>query len=369
MHEDRELWLAKWATDGQRAGRAPSLILGWSGDSPPTSVIWGAGDVPGDPADTQYRIGSITKTFTAAVVMRLAKAGAVELDRPLSQSVPGLSGSRATLRDVLADTAGIRENPDGPWWELGFSRSSRELFAGGMEALMTAPSTYGSHHYSNLGYALVGWVLEQTTGQAWETLVSEQLLGPLGLTRTTLMPSAPYAVGHVVDPWQETTRSVPLSDTAGMAPAGQLWSSVGDLLRWGRCLLGETEAVLSRDIVEEMRRPRVMSDEHWRGGHGAGLQLWRDQELMYAGHGGSVPGFCAALVTHRPTGHVVAVCANSSSLAATDPVSLALDAMREAVVSWPAAHVPWRPESAPTGRRPQAHGPMVDDDLRVRGDL
>ena len=238
--------MAKWATDGQRAGRAPSLILGWSGDSPPTSVIWGAGDVPGDPADTQYRIGSITKTFTAAVVMRLAKAGAVELDRPLSQSVPGLSGSRATLRDVLAHTAGIRENPDGPWWELGFSRSSRELFAGGMEALTTAPSTYGSHHYSNL-WAMPGGMGARADrpGRPGKTLAQRAAAGPARADPHDADAIGALRRGHVVDPWQETTRSVPLSDTAGMAPAGQLWSSVGDLLRGGRCLLGDTEAVLS----------------------------------------------------------------------------------------------------------------------------
>jgi CubicO group peptidase (beta-lactamase class C family) len=247
----------------------------------------------------------------------------------------------------LAHIAGVKENPDGPWWELGFSATAEELFGNGTQQLMTAPSTYRTHHYSNLGYALIGWMLERITGKPWPTLLKESLLDPLELTRTSLEPSEPYAIGHVAHPWDDTAARVAPSDTGAMAPAGQLWSSVGDLLRWGRCLLGDTEHVLRARTAAEMRSLVAMCDGRWREAQGTGLQLWRQNEFVCAGHGGSVPGFCAALMTHAPTGTVAAVCANSSRLADADPASIGLEILQSAVKQTPQTRPAWRASEAP----------------------
>jgi hypothetical protein len=132
-----------------------------------------------------------------------------------------------------------------------------------------------------------------------------------------------------------------------MAPAGQLWSGVEDLLRWGRCLLGEHPEVLSAESAAEMRRPVAICDAQWREGQGTGLELWRTSDLVCAGHGGSMPGFCAALVTHAPSASVVAVCANRAPLDDGRPVSLAMSVMARAMANPAPATNPWRARDTP----------------------
>src|SRR5690606_22201243 len=117
------------------------------------------------------------------------------------------------------------------------------------------------HHYSNPGMALLGLVVERTRGAFWFDVLEHEVLRPLGMDRTTYHPKAPHAQGYAVHPYADVVLREPHTDTGAISPAGQLWSTLTDLSRWCRFLLGETGGVLSPATVEEMRHPVLVDDE------------------------------------------------------------------------------------------------------------
>ena len=96
--------------------RLPSIVAGVA-TAGTVSWVGGAGDVPGDPADTQYRIGSITKTLVAVLVMRARDEGLLSLDDPIGRIVPESGYAEATIGSLLAHSSGMQSEPVGPWWE------------------------------------------------------------------------------------------------------------------------------------------------------------------------------------------------------------------------------------------------------------
>src|SRR6266704_3373940 len=214
---------------GQVAGRAPSLVGAVVRDGAPAWIAT-RGDVDGSEptSDTQYRIGSISKTFVAVLVMRLP--------------------------------------------------AGRQF------------------HYSNPGYGVLGALVERLRGEPWGVVLQREVLEPLAMTRTTLMPQAPHARGLAVHPWADAVLPEPAEDARAMAPAGQLWSTADDLCRWAAFLAAGDDAVLSADTLAEMRRPAsLIDDDAWTGGYGLGVQLLRTGGRMLSGHTGSMPGFVATV--------------------------------------------------------------------------
>lgn len=282
----------------QASGRVPTLVAAVVRDGRLAHVA-GAGE-PVDPR-TQFRIGSITKTFTAALVLQLRDEGQLSLDDLLYRHLPGTAVGGVTLRQLLGHVSGLQREPDGQWWERAAGLAEEEVLAGVTPDKLAHPPHRG-HHYSNLAYALLGAVTQRLCGEPWWELVSRRLLAPLELADTTYHPREPYARGYVVHPWHGTLREEPRHDSKAMAPAGQLWSTCADLGRWAGFLAAPDPAVLAPATVAEMCAPvAILDPQAWTTGHGLGLGLWRDGERVYAGHTGSMPGYLAVLTTHRPS--------------------------------------------------------------------
>ncbi|MGW9195150.1 serine hydrolase domain-containing protein [Micromonospora chersina] len=331
----------------QAEGRGPSLALGVVRDGGLAHVAL-AGEQPRPDADLQYRIGSISKTMTAVLVMQQRDAGRLALDDPLDKHLPGTPVGALTLRQLLGHASGLQREPDGQWWERAAGADLETLLAGLTPGKIAHPPHH-VYHYSNLAYGLLGGVLERITGTPWADLLRERLLEPLGMRRTTYHPTEPYAPGYVVHPWHETLREEPRTDTGAMAPAGQLWSTVEDLARWAAFLADPVPDVLAPATLTEMCAPVVISDlDAWTGGHGLGVELYRVGERVYVGHGGSMPGYVAGLAVHRPTRTAVVDFANSYGLrAGHHVVGLARDVLTLVLDAEPAAPAPWRPAGAP----------------------
>mgnify|MGYP000020603152 FL=1 len=331
----------------QSSGRAPSVVLGVLRDRRLVHVA-AAGDHPAPHADLQYRIGSITKTFTATLVLRLRDAGRLDLDDRLRDHLPDAPYERITLRQLLGHAAGLQREPDSDgWWERSTGTDVATLLAGLGPDKMAFPP-HRTYHYSNLAYGLLGAALQRITGTPWAELVATDLLGPLGMTRTTYHATAPYAAGYVVHPWHGTLREEPRTDTRAMAPAGQLWSTVTDLSRWAAFLADPDPAVLDPDTMAEMCLPVAINDPHrWTGGHGLGPELYRVGERVFAGHGGSMPGYVALLAVHRATGTGVVTFANSYGFARGTIRELGLRVLAGVLDREPVAPQPWRPGTAP----------------------
>ena len=297
----------------QAEGRAPSLAVGLIRDA---ALVWTTGrglvDGAAPTIDTQYRIGSITKPFTAVLVMRLRDEGRLGLEDHVDQHLDGTAFGDRTIRDLLAHSAGLAAEPPGPWWERSPGKPWPELAESFTPDLVLGPP--GAFHYSNPGYAVLGEIVARHRGTTWYDALREEVLVPLGMTRTTYGPEAPSAPGLAVHPLADVTMAEVVQDLGAMAPAGQLWSTVSDLARWAAFVAGDTGDVLAADTLAEMRQAHVIAEDKGEyAGYGLGFQVLRRGDREYIGHGGSVPGFLAFLLVdvERRTGLVEM--ANSTS--------------------------------------------------------
>ena len=302
----------------------------------------GAGTPP--TADTQYRIGSITKTFTAVLVMRLRDAGALDLDDPVGRHLPEARHGDATVRRLLSHLSGMQREPVGEVWESLVTPTREELFANLAEAELVLPPGR-RWHYSNLAYALLGELVARRSGGTWEEALAERLLTPLGLARTTLSPEPPYAQGYFVDPYADRADEEPVFVLRGVAPAAELWSSAADLARWGAFLLDPDPAVLSPDTLAEMTHLHAMADQDgWALAWGLGLMLFRRGDRILCGHTGGMPGHLSALAVSRKDG--VGAVAFSNSSAQFESGAFACDLAGTWLEHDPAPVTPWAPGDA-----------------------
>ncbi|MBM3267990.1 MAG: beta-lactamase family protein [Candidatus Sericytochromatia bacterium] len=210
-------------------------------------------------AHTRYCVGSVTKLFTAAAVARLAEDGRVDLDRPLGEYLPEFKmrsrfpGAQApTLRAVLAHQGGLPTDRLAGIFGKAPGRYQDLPLLLREDYLSTPPWTVTA--YSNVGYTLLGNVVESVTGVPYPQYISRTLLSPLGMHRSNFdparpAPARPYHEGAAA--WEPRLRDV---------PAGGLYTTSHDLGRFLRMVLGGGELggkrVLSEAMLAEMLRPQ-----------------------------------------------------------------------------------------------------------------
>ncbi|NUS75273.1 MAG: beta-lactamase family protein [Streptomyces sp.] len=328
----------------QAEGRTPSLVAAvvrggravWHGSR--TSV-----DGHGPDENVQYRIGSITKTFTAVLVLRLRDEGVLDLGDPLEKHVPGTGAGEATIAELLAHTAGLAAESPGPWWERTPGALRPEL----SDVLGEQPFLHPAgrrHHYSNPGYTLLGALVEKLRGAPWEEALRREVLEPLGLDRTSAQPRAPHAGGWAVHPWADVMLPEPTEDLGRMAAAGQLWSTTGDLAKFAAFLAHGDDRVLSAETVREMRTPAApaeAADVADGASYGLGLQIQHRDGRLLVGHSGSLPGFLANLTISVADDVAAVVLTNCTS----GPMlsSVGADLVRIVAEAEPRIPDPWRP--------------------------
>lgn len=311
-------------------------------------VWWGArGSLPDGAAgvDVQYRIGSITKTFTAVLVLRLRDEGRLSLEDRIDAHVPGVPFGNRTIAQLLSHTGGVAAELPGPWWERvpgGDAAALRQAMAAGV--VVDSPGR--AFHYSNVAYGVLGELVARARGASWWEVLAAEVLAPLGMRDTTWSPRSPAATGWAVHPFADVVMPEVIQDLGAMGPAGQLWSTVADLGRWAGVLAGDGGDVLAADTIAEMCAPRAVSDgDAWTSGMGLGVQLWRHKGRRLRGHGGSLPGFQAGLSVDPATGvgHVsVTNCTSTVTAADADDVFDVMDECEPVLPEqWvPAADVP-----------------------------
>ncbi len=293
--------------------------------------------------DTQYRVGSITKTFTAVAIMQLRDAGALALDDRLGEHVEESAHPGPTIRRLLSHSSGLQREVTGDVWETLEALTIEELLARLDEAeQLLEPGRWW--HYSNLAFALLGEVVARKAGHPYRDVVQTGILDPLGLSRTTWDPVEPRARGYLVAPYSQGVRAEPdHMPLGGEESAGQLWSTTGDLCRWAAFLTDPDPAVLTPATAEEMHAVQVMTDDGWKEGWGLGLELTRSGDRILAGHSGGMPGHITGFVYSRRDGIAAAVLANAYGDSHKEAVGLATTAMD----ALPLVPEPWRPVVEP----------------------
>lgn len=342
MLQTTEFALLRRIAAEQAESRAPSLVAAVvrGGD-----VLWtgarGQVDGAAPTTDTQYRIGSISKTFIAVLVMRLRDEGQLDLNDELDKYVTGTPYGHLTIAQLLAHTGGLMSEAPGVWWE--------RAPGGDWPALLdTVDEDVIKHragarfHYSNIGYGTLGQLVAELRGKSWLSALRDEILTPLEMTRTTPMPEAPHALGWAVHPYADVLLPEPTPDAGAMAPAGQLWSTVTDLSRWLRFIAGDAGNVLHPDTIEEMRVPATVEDgAAWTIGYGLGFQAWRDSGRRLAGHSGSMPGFLATVVVDPAT--TTGALALTNATAGVGVSSLSIELLKLVDDYEPALPTEWRP--------------------------
>ncbi|MFE7764361.1 serine hydrolase domain-containing protein [Streptomyces sp. NPDC057438] len=328
----------------QAEGRTPSLVAAVVRDG---ETVWNGArtSVEGHAPDenVQYRIGSITKTFTAVLVLRLRDEGLLDLGDPLEKHLPGTGAGEATIAELLAHTGGLAAESPSPWWE----RTPGALRPTLADVLGEQPHRHPvgrRFHYSNPGFTLLGALVEQMRGAAWEDVLRREVLEPLGLRRTSWHPEAPHAGGWAVHPWADVMLPEQVEDLGRMGPAGQLWSTTSDLARFAVFLARGDDRVLGADSVREMRTPAApgeAADVSAGAAYGLGMQLQHRGGRFLVGHGGSVPGFLAQLTISVEDDVAAVVLTNCTSGPVVSEV--AADLVRIVAEAEPRIPEPWRP--------------------------
>jgi len=260
-------------------------------------------------ADARYRVGSITKTYTAAIIFQLVAAGSLTLDEPIARFSLGIPDEATiTVRQLLNHSSGLYNYTDDPTFKAPYAWTPRERIANAVKhEPYFAPGA--GFHYSNTNFIALGLIAESLGGAPIATLVRQRILEPRAL-RETYLDAAEPANGALAPSYDGVGRAHEESRVAPMAWAdGAMVASLRDVTQWIR-VYGAGEATppsLSSDFVEA-----TPGSDGW---FGLGLMMVRGKSSLGAGdgfgHGGDIPGFHSLSFHFRAKGWTITTIANS----------------------------------------------------------
>ena len=270
------------------------------------------------------QVGSITKQFTAAAILRLAERGALKLDDRIEQFVPEFKppGATITLRHLLTHTSGIAAISANDYAPL-----TREQFFKLLDGKPLAFTPGTKFSYSNTGYRLLGFAIESITGQSFADVVHKELALPLGLLDTGVCGTANLPVPDGYGVFQGTWTRIPAIHMSVPFAAGALCSTASDLVRWSHLLA--TGRVMLPASYATMITPTGLA-----GFPPYGLGVFRQNQLGRTAvwHTGGIPGFQSSLLYFPDHDIAVAVIINAlPSAAGADAHLIALDVARAAL--------------------------------------
>jgi CubicO group peptidase (beta-lactamase class C family) len=279
-------------------------------------------------SDSLFRLGSVTKQFTAAAVLKLVEEGRISLDDPLSRFLPDYPQpiASATVRQLLNHTAGVQSYNEIPGWMVEANTNRPYTTAQLIDLFKDLPPRAPPGEawaYSNSGYVLLAAVIEAVTGAPWHEAVELRVAGPAGLATIGYgeeRESGPAMVrGYSHDATGAVSPARPTHMSVPHAGAG-LVGTVGDLARWGHALHGGR--VLTAPLYEAMTSPTTLPDGRVQP-YGFGLAFSDVRGRRAVRHDGRIAGFMNEAVSIPSDDIVVAVLTNSDE-PATSPALVGL---------------------------------------------
>lgn len=291
--------------EGQILNRhLPGIAVGVVADQ---ELIWSAGFGFADTGkkvamtpQTQFRMASHSKLFTATAIMQLREQGKLRLDDPVSKYLPWFQVKTAdaddpqiTIEELLTHSSGLPREAGSHWTTFDFPTTEQLR---GLMAERQAPfSPEVRWKYSNLAFSIAGMVIEAVSGQPWATYVQQNIYTPLGMTASSVDQNVEgLAVGYGRLMPDHTRAVNPFIDARGMAAATGITSTVDDMAKFvsaqfrkGR--MGGRQ-ILSTGSLREMHRVRVL-ENNWTSGNAIGFAVRRERDKVYVSHGGSYPGY------------------------------------------------------------------------------
>ena len=256
--------------------------------------------------DSLFQVGSITKLWTATMLMQLIDEGLLSLDTTIARVLPGVRlgtadlGDQVTVAHLLTHTSGI----DGDiFTDTGRGDDCVERYVGLLDRASSAFPPGGAYSYCNSGWVLLGRLIEVLDGRTWDESLRERLCEPLELTQTVTLPEQAIlhraAVGHRSDGARVHVWGLPRS----FGPAGLITAAAHDLLTFARFhldggLAPDGKRLLSGASVAAMQQPRAVIPDFGVPGAAIGLgwrvSRWDGREII--GHDGDTVGQSAYLL-------------------------------------------------------------------------
>ncbi len=330
MSTDLTATIDKAAQAGLAQAAAPGAIVAVQSPAGLFIKAYGIADpATGAPmtADMYQRVGSVTKTFTATLIMQLAADGELSLDDPVSKYVPGVTnGDDITIRMLADMTSGISSYTlDDAWQKVYFSESYRvwspdELMKIGLALKPQdfAPGT--AFDYSNTNTILLGKIIEDVTGESFQDVLKERILTPLSMSQTVFPAGsadypAPHPQGFTLQGGHGTPDAP--ANTTDWNPswgwtAGELISTATDLLRFDRA-----EATGSGLLPAEQQIERLRSFREFNGAGKGGYGLGWGCQNGWVGHAGELPGYNTSMF-YSTSGDVSVITMTNSDIPSGD---------------------------------------------------
>jgi CubicO group peptidase (beta-lactamase class C family) len=276
-------------------------------------------DVPNTP-ETVFRLGSLTKQFTAAAILQLQDQGRLNINDTLDKYLPDAShAGEVTLAQLLSHSSGI---PDPPGLAEGSGGSDlrQAHTADGMISMVAGQPlefTPGSqYHYCNVCYLMLGRIIEIVSGQSYADYLAEHIFQSAGMTATGVDDASiivpHHAAGYTWD--GQNYHNAEFVDMSNVGGAGVLYSTVGDMYKWDRALYSDT--LLSTAAREAFFTPRVSMGEGQS--YAFGWVIVATPERTLAEHSGGINGFVTYAIRDPVTQLYVIVLSNVENPAAVD---------------------------------------------------
>ena len=292
--------------------------------------------------NTVFRIGSLTKQFTAAGVLLLAEQNKLKIDDKLSVYLPDFPrADEVTLRDLLNHTSGIHNFTEGPLLdEISTSGATVEQLIVGIASQSPLydfePGT--GWWYSNSNYALLGAVIEKVSGQSWRVFMKAEVFDRLGMANTSVDDARDIVAGRasgysLIGGDANKFRNADFTDMSVPYAAGAIRSTAADLARWNEGLFGGK--LLSAQSLKEMLAPGYLRNGNlnqsaivWPGGKASlpppglipgyyafGFDHHTENGHLIIGHDGDIAGFASVMQTYVDEGITVIVLTNTDNAA------------------------------------------------------
>lgn len=297
--------------------------------------------IPAD-KDTVYRIGSITKMFTAVMLEQLADAGKVHLSDPVEKYFPEVntvqgrfpSAPPITLIELATHTSGMdREPGDTEKYLQGAVSDWEKTLIAALPHTRFAFEPGTRYFYSNIGFATLGAALSRAADEPYLQYVPKHIFEPLGMTHTALDLN-PVILPHLSKGYQingaKIDADTPLKENQNgrgyKIPNGAIYTTVGDLARFSSFLMGQgPETVLKADVLRRsLSQLAVQANYELSEGYILGGTLTRRDNYTAFGHSGAVDGYQAGLYVNREASVGVIVLSNALGNNAVNTADLAL---------------------------------------------
>lgn len=264
--------------------------------------------------NTNYQIASMSKMFTAIAIMQLVEKRQLKLNDKVNKHLDWFKSHSITIKNLLTHSSGLIRDGNTSHWTGDESFPKIDQIKKAFSKDFILPDYINKFKYSNLGFAVLGQIIEKVSGQNYESYIKQNILNKLEMNNTFVdLPTnrKNFATGY----YRKTLahqKEVPQIKTNVLTSATGIFSNIQDLSKLAIAQINEEKSILHPLSYREMRKVHCIRKEQG-GNYGLGYRLWDNDKIKVYGHGGAFQGFSSALGINSEHKLGVIVLINSTS--------------------------------------------------------